>query len=107
MRAIAGCLPLLFCALTLGCQRKLPGPQECRAFALASLGVEPETSAVALSRQLELTARAEELTRQCLTTPWDYPLLDCLAQGHSSRACLVSFQARRQGTASQLNPAWR
>jgi hypothetical protein len=103
----ASCLPLLFCVLTLGCQRKLPGPEECRAFALASLGIEPETPAVALSRQLTLTARADELTRQCLTTPWDYQLLDCLGRSRSSRACLMSFEARRQGATTRLNPAWR
>src|SRR5690349_4241838 len=100
----AACLPLLFCVFALGCQRKLPGPQECRAFALASLGIEPETPAVALSRQLELTARSEELTRRCLTTPWDYQLLSCLTQSRSSRACLMSFEARRQGKTNQLTP---
>jgi hypothetical protein len=101
------CLPFLFCVLALGCQRKLPGPQECRAFALASFGVEPTTPAMALERQPELTARADEITRQCLTTPWDYELLTCLSRSRSSRACLVSFEERRQGTAIQLIPAQR
>ncbi len=97
MRAIASCLPLFFCALLAGCQRRLPGPEECRSFALASVGVEPGTPATQLSRQPQLTARTEELTRQCLTTPWDYKLLNCLANGGSSRLCLVSFEARRLG----------
>jgi hypothetical protein len=94
----ARCLPLFFCGLLLvGCQRRLPGPEECRSFALASVGVEPGTPATALSHHPELTARAEEITRQCLTTPWDYRLLNCLASGGSSRVCLTSFQARRLG----------
>jgi hypothetical protein len=94
----ARCLPFFFCGLLLiGCQRRLPGPEECRSFALASLGVEPGTPASQLSRHPQLTARAEEITRQCLTTPWDYRLLNCLANGGSSRVCLTSFQARRLG----------
>jgi hypothetical protein len=93
----ARCLPLLFCTLQLACQRRLPGPEECRSFALASVGVEPGTPAVALSHHPQLTARAEELTRQCLTTPWDYKLLNCLAAGGSSRVCLTSFEQRRLG----------
>jgi len=95
MRAIASCLPLLFCVL--GCQRRLPGPEECRAFALASLDIEPGTPAVALRRQPLLTARAEEITRKCLTTPWDYQLLNCLASTGSNRVCLLSFERRLQG----------
>jgi hypothetical protein len=88
-------LPLLFCWLLAGCQRSLPGPAECRAFALSSVGVEPSTPATALANHPELLARAESLTRQCLTTPWDYELLDCVSAGRSSRACLHSFEARR------------
>jgi hypothetical protein len=99
MRAIASYLPLLFCALQLGCQRRLPGPEECRSFALASLGVEPGTPAFALDRHPQLQARAEDLTHKCLTTPWDYKLLNCLAGGGSSRVCFVGFEQRRLGAA--------
>jgi hypothetical protein len=91
----SGCsLPLLFCALALvGCARKLPGPNECRAFALASVGFEPGTPNAIVERRPALAAKADEVTRQCLTTPWDYQLLQCL-QVTGSRACLVSFQRR-------------
>jgi len=95
MRAIAGCLPLLF--LSLGCARQLPGPAECRAFALATVGVEQGTPASALQRQPRLAAQAEEVTQRCLTTPWDYELLNCLGNGGHSRACLSRFEARRAG----------
>jgi hypothetical protein len=94
MRAIASCLPLLLLLLP-GCARRLPGPLECRALALASVGVDPATPATLLQRDRRLEARADELTRQCLTTPWDYPLLRCLESGGSSRACLARFEARR------------
>jgi len=96
MRAIASCLPLLF-LLAAGCARKLPGPAECRAVALASLGVEQDTPAGALAVHPRLAAQAEEITHRCLTTPWDYQLLNCLGTGGSSRFCLSRFEARRLG----------
>ena len=96
MRAIANCLPLLF-LLASGCARKLPGPAECRAVALASIGVDPSTPASLLAQDRRLEARAEDITRRCLTTPWDYQLLNCLGTGGSSRVCLSSFEARRSG----------
>jgi hypothetical protein len=96
MRAIASCLPFLFLWLS-GCARQLPGPAECRAFALASIGVEQDTKASSLSRAPRLAAKAEELTQRCLTTPWDYQLLNCLSAGGSSRVCLLRFEARRSG----------
>ncbi len=96
MRAIASCFPLLL-LLSSACARKLPGPAECRAFALASIGIEPSTPASLLAQNRRLEARAEEVTRRCLTTPWDYQLLSCLGTGGSSRACLATFEARRNG----------
>jgi hypothetical protein len=94
MRAIAGCLPFLFLCLA-GCARRLPGPLECRAVALSSVQLDPNTPAALVATNPRLEARVEEVTRQCLTTPWDYQLLDCLGSGVSSRACLVRFEARR------------
>jgi hypothetical protein len=82
--------------LLLGsCARKLPGPLECRAVALVSVGLDPSTPAPLLARNPRLAARTEEVTRQCLTTPWDYQLLRCLETGSSSRICLSRFEARR------------
>lgn len=78
-----------------GCARQLPGPDECRAFALAAVGVPPGTPASALPPRSPLEARAEELTRQCLATPWDRPLLACLTRGGSERVCLTGFAQRR------------
>ena len=59
------------------------------------VGVEPGTPATALPRVPGLRARAEELTRQCLATPWDYPLLGCLQTRGSEQLCLARFQRRR------------
>ena len=93
MRAIASCLPLLLLCLS-GCARKLPGPAECRAFALGQLGVRPGTHALALEVEPRLALRAEDLTRECLTTPYDYELMNCLGQGISKRSCARAFEAR-------------
>ena len=98
MRAIASCLPLLLLLLS-GCARKLPGPGECRAFALVSLGVRPGTPATRLEVEPRLAARAEELTRECLTTPYDHELLDCLSSGGSRRLCGLRFETRRAAAA--------
>jgi hypothetical protein len=98
MRAIASCLPLLLLLLG-GCARKLPGPDECRAFALASVGVRPGTPATLLEVEPRLAARAEDLTRECLTMPYDRELLSCLSQGGSRRLCARSYEARRAAAA--------
>ena len=97
MRAIAS-LPLLF-LLASGCARKLPGPAECRAFALASVGVEQGTPASLLqARAPRVAAEADAVTQRCLTTPWDYQLLNCLGSGGSRRVCLSRFEARRMAS---------
>jgi hypothetical protein len=97
MRAIASCLPFVFLSF-VGCARQLPGPAECRSFALATVGVEQGTPASALARAPRLALQAEEVTQRCLTTPWDYQLLNCLSAGGGSRICLSRFEARRGGT---------
>jgi hypothetical protein len=95
MHARAGSLLLLLLAFS-GCVRKLPGPAECRAFALAAHGIEPGTPASRVAR-LRAGASAEEMTRQCLTTPWDYKLLSCLQTTGNSPLCLARFEQRRLG----------
>jgi hypothetical protein len=95
MRLLAGCFPLLL--LASGCARRLPGPDECRAFALASIGVEQGTPASSLAHSPRLATEAEDVTQRCLTTPWDHQLLNCLGTGGSRRVCLSRFEARRAG----------
>lgn len=93
MRAIASCLPFLLLCLA-SCQRRLPGPSECRAFALEQIGVRSGTPAVRLEVEPRLALRAEDLTRECLTTPYDYELMSCLRQGGGKRLCARAFEAR-------------
>jgi hypothetical protein len=79
-----------------GCARKAPGPNECRAFALSAVGIPSSTTAERLeARRPDLATRADEITRQCLTTPWDYELLHCLERGGDSAVCSHRFRLRR------------
>jgi hypothetical protein len=74
-----------------GCERKAPGPAECREFAYRVLGVTH-------SRQLTfqgVRARVDELTRQCLVTPFDRELLRCVDLGQSLSRCSIDFNRRR------------
>ena len=77
----------------LGCQRKAPGPEECQTFALAALGA---------SRIQELAIvgageKYQELVRQCLTTPFDRKLVQCVQLSGRTRSCVQAFERRRLG----------
>lgn len=88
-------LALLLLLALAGCARKLPGPADCRTFALASLRLPAELPDNVLAQNPRLHGQAEELTRTCLTTPWDYALLDCLQSGRSELVCAAGFKQRR------------
>jgi hypothetical protein len=77
----------------LGCQRKAPGPEECQTFAMAALGA---------NRLQDLAVvgageKYQELVRQCLTTPFDRKLVQCVQLSGRARSCLQSFERRRLG----------
>lgn len=78
-------------SLLVACERKAPGPDECRSFAHAALGVtRPEDLLRA-----DAAARVAELTRDCLTTPFDRTLLRCVQETGRSRLCMIDFERRR------------
>lgn len=81
----------LLAVLALACQRKAPGPDECRQFAYDALGVQR----VEQLRSPDLRERIDSLTTRCLTTPYDRELLQCVARTGRARACSVAFEARR------------
>jgi hypothetical protein len=77
----------------LGCQRKAPGPEECQTFALAALGARR-------IQDLALVGAGEkyqELVRQCLTTPFDRKLVQCVQLSGRTRSCVQAFERRRLG----------
>lgn len=72
----------------LDCQRGLPGPDECVAFAEAWLrGRRPAT-------QLEADTAFDELVRRCLTEPYDRELVTCVVGGNNQERCRVDYARR-------------
>ncbi|MDQ2643382.1 MAG: hypothetical protein M3020_06195 [Myxococcota bacterium] len=82
------------CLFTLlGCQRKAPGPEECQTFAMAALGA-------SRIQDLALVGAGEkyqELVRECLTTPFDRQLVQCMQLTGRARSCFQAFERRRLG----------
>lgn len=75
----------------LGCERKAPGPEECQLFAMRALGVNR-------IQELALVGAGEkyqELVRECLTTPFDRELVQCVQMTARPRRCFESFERRR------------
>jgi hypothetical protein len=94
-RSLARAL-LLGCALAsglTGCRRKAPGPDECVAFAFASYGIPPQGARLTPG----LRDKVDELTRECLLTPFDRELMECTLTGGSPRACMRAFSLRHDG----------
>jgi hypothetical protein len=78
--------------LLFACERKAPGPDECQAFAHRVLGIR-QTRDLMMPGAME---KAEDLTRDCLTTPFDRTLLRCVEETGRARYCLDAFQSRRK-----------
>jgi len=79
--------------LATGCQRKLPGPLECRTLAYRMFGVRMEQDL----DDPRVRAKVDEQIHECLVTPYDYELVRCLEQGVRARVCQNAFVARRLG----------
>ena len=81
---------LLLLALSASCARKAPGPFECQRFAEQVIGAahgDPRLTRVAARRM-------DDLTSQCLTTPYDRQLLQCVESTGRGHACFIAFRQR-------------
>lgn len=89
-RALAS-LWLGLAVLVSGCTRQAPGPEECQAyaFALASMTLGPYLTP-------DIRAQIEEVTRQCLTKPYDRAVMECVLTTGRQEACLRAFEQRRE-----------
>jgi hypothetical protein len=93
---------LLFSLLALlagpvGCSRRAPGPDECHALAVEWVRAEnPQLRAHGIDpEEVEDGAEAVlERATECLTTPYDRELVDCVVSRTSLRACATAFEQR-------------
>jgi len=72
------------------CERKAPGPAECRAFALHAARIK-DRDELASARDRD---KLDELTRRCLVTPFDRELLRCVEETGAFTLCQIQFQRR-------------
>ena len=89
-------LGLLACGLLavglVGCRRKAPGPDECVAFAkvwVQRRHIEPQHPLIAADP-------FDELVRDCLTTPYDRVLVECVIKGKAPERCRVEYARRME-----------
>jgi hypothetical protein len=82
---------LLLLALGAGCQRKAPGPDECRALAYHLFGITSERDLA----DRRVRAKVDDQIQECLVTPYDYELVRCLESGLRARNCEYAFVERR------------
>jgi hypothetical protein len=86
---------LLFVAV-VACERKAPGPTECRNFALSMFALRSEDElARASRRELAIRDQIDELTRECLTMPYDRAYVRCLEESGKTGPCRRAFERRR------------
>jgi hypothetical protein len=86
----------------IACARKAPGPTECRAFALTMFALRSEDDLGGASRrELAIRDQVDELTRECLTLPYDRGYLRCLEETGRTVSCRRAFERRRTSHASR------
>jgi hypothetical protein len=81
--------------LAMGCQRTLPGPDECVAFAESWLRARRPAT------QLEADTAFDELVRRCLTEPYDRELVGCVVAGQNQERCRVDYARRVEARREQ------
>jgi hypothetical protein len=89
-------LALLGCGVLLAglpsCQRQAPGPDECVAFAKVWV----QRRHVEAKRSLVAADPFDELVRDCLTTPYDRALVECVINGKAPDGCRREFARRTE-----------
>ena len=88
---------VLVAVLALSCQRKAPGPDECRGFALKMFRLQSEGDIGGRTRrELALRDQVDALTRECLVLPYDRQLLRCVEETGGAPVCRTAFDRRRK-----------
>jgi hypothetical protein len=100
MRPLA--VPSLLCwaslAITVAaCERKAPGPDECRRLAIELMGIPPEVDRLPPQIMQQLDA----LTVECITQPYDRALMRCVEAGRGTRRCMAEYRLRTELEAAE------
>jgi hypothetical protein len=81
-------------AYVSGCARRAPGPDECHDLAVAWV-LGPRLSHLPTYKVGPAASQAIlDRTTECLTTPYDRALVQCVTAGSMPRACLLGFATR-------------
>ena len=86
-------LVLSACSTLLAC-RKLPGPSDCQRVAVVLLGIENRS----MLADPRVKAQFDQVTRDCLLTPFDKAFVRCLDETEQSQKCLFEFKRRRESS---------
>lgn len=87
-----------------GCQRRAPGPDECHELAVKWILAEHSGYRLGSRAIVVPESAVMERTTECLTTPYDRELVQCVTAGAPPRSCLRAFQARRRPAAALPEP---
>ena len=85
-------------ALSSGCEREAPGPEECARFAAILVRSQAAVFGVVGPSVL---AQIDSVTQSCLTEPYDRELLGCVL--NNGPLCLEAFR-HRKGRPSEPTP---
>ncbi len=89
-------LVVLVAVFAFACQRKAPGPGECRSFALGMFRLRSEEDIGGRTRrELAIRDQVDALTRECLVLPYDRQLLRCVEETGGDPQCREAFNQRR------------
>ena len=88
-------------ALSSGCERKAPGPEECARFAAILVRSQAAGFGIVGPVGPSMLAQVDSVTQACLTEPYDRELLGCVL--NNGPLCLEDFR-RRKGRPSEPSP---
>ena len=81
-------------ACVAGCARRAPGPDECHDLAVAWV-LGPRLSHMPKVRISQSASEAIlDRTTECLTTPYDRELVQCVTTGSAPQTCMRGFETR-------------
>ena len=78
----------------MGCARRAPGPDECHDLAVAWVLGPRRSHSTTYRITPALSQAILDRTTECLTTPYDRQLVQCVTTGSAPRTCMLGFETR-------------